>query len=60
MFTLINADAEDDEDDEITDPLEIAQLFCAVAGTAICAGLGRDDLIALIDAEIERGGAELN
>ena len=34
MFTLINADAEDD-DAEITDPQEIAELFAAIAAVAI-------------------------
>lgn len=59
MFTLISAD-EDDEEYEIVDPVEVAQLLCAIAEIAINAGLDRDDLIALIDAAIERDGAEVN
>lgn len=59
MFTLISAD-EDDEEYEIVDPLEIAELFCAVASTAYEAGLSSEDLHALIDAAIERHGMDMN
>ena len=58
MFTLIDAD-EDDEDDA-PDEIEAAQLYCAFAGLALSAGLDREKLIALLDAEIERGPSELN
>jgi hypothetical protein len=59
MFTLLASD-EDDEEYEVSDPIEIAQLFCAVAGVAIGYGFDRDDLIALLDAELALDGAERN
>lgn len=34
MFTLINAD-EDDDEHEITDPEEVAELFAAIAAVCI-------------------------
>lgn len=56
MFTLINADAEDD-DTEITDPQEIAELFAAIAAVAIEAiGAGQTRL--LFDAVVEQDGKE--
>ena len=58
MFTLINADA-DDDDAEITDPLEIAELFAAVAAVAIEA-LGPTDARLLFDAQVDMAGGEAN
>lgn len=58
MFTLINADAEDD-DAEITDPQEIAELFAAIAAVAIEA-IGVEQARDLFDAVIEQDGKEPN
>ncbi len=58
MFTLINADAEDD-DAEITDPQEIAELFAAIAAVAIEA-IGVGQARQLFDAVVEQDGSELN
>lgn len=58
MFTLINADAEDD-DTEITDPQEIAELFAAIAAVAIEA-IGADQAKELFDAVVEQEGREPN
>ena len=58
MFTLINADAEED-DAEITDPQEIAELFAAIAAVAIEAiGVGQARL--LFDAVVDQDGREPN
>ena len=58
MFTLISADAEDDEA-EITDPQEIAELFAAVAAIDVEA-LGACDARQLFDAIVEQEGREAN
>ncbi|MFD2646288.1 hypothetical protein ACFSX5_00600 [Devosia albogilva] len=58
MFTLINADA-DDDDAEITDPQEIAELFAAIAAVAIEA-IGPDQARELFDAVVEQEGREPN
>jgi hypothetical protein len=58
MFTLINADAEDD-DTEITDPQEIAELFAAIAAVAIEA-LGTGQVRTLFDAVVEQEGRDPN
>ena len=58
MFTLINADA-DDEDTEITDPQEIAELFAAIAAVCIEA-IGPEQARQLFDAVVEQDGAEAN
>lgn len=58
MFTLINAD-EDDEDQEMTDPREIAELFAAIAAVCIEA-IGSEQSKQLFDAVIEREGQEPN
>ena len=58
MFTLISADAEDD-DAEITDPQEIAELFAAVAAVCIEA-IGAAQAKQLFDAVVEMDGAEAN
>ncbi len=58
MFTLINADAEDD-DTEITDPQEIAELFAAIAAVAIEA-LGPGQVRELFDAVVEQEGRDPN
>ena len=58
MFTLINADAEDD-DAEITDPQEIAELFAAIAAVAIEA-IGPGQARQLFDAVIEQDGKDPN
>ncbi|MHA6692585.1 hypothetical protein [Devosia sp. A449] len=58
MFTLINADAEDD-DTEITDPQEIAELFAAIAAVAIEA-IGAGQAKELFDAVVEQEGREPN
>lgn len=58
MFTLISADAEDD-DAEITDPQEIAELFAAVAAVCIDA-IGVDQTKQLFDAVAEQDGSDLN
>jgi hypothetical protein len=57
MLTLINAD--EDEDTEITDPREVAELFAAIAEVAIEA-LGPADAKAVFMAVIERAGGEMN
>jgi len=59
MFTLISAD-ELDEEHEIVDPAEIAELFAAIAATAYEAGLSAKDLHTLVDVAIERDGMEMN
>ena len=56
MFTLINAD-EDDEESEITDPQEVAELFAAIAAVAIEA-CGVDAIKMLLEAVIEQEGRE--
>lgn len=58
MFTLINAD-EDDEESEITDPQEVAELFAAIAAVAIEA-CGADQMRTLFEAVVEREGRELS
>ncbi len=58
MFTLINADA-DDDDAEITDPQEIAELFAAIAAVAI-ETIGAGQVRELFDAVIEQEGREPN
>ena len=58
MFTLINADA-DEDDAEITDPQEIAELFAAIAQVAIEA-IGSDQTRILFDAVVEQGGKDPN
>jgi hypothetical protein len=58
VFTLINADAEDD-DAEITDPQEIAELFAAIAAVAIEA-IGVGQARQLFDAVIEQDGKDPN
>lgn len=56
MFTLINAD-EDDDDNEITDPQEIAELFAAIAGVMIETN-GAESTRILLEAVIEMEGRE--
>lgn len=56
MFTLINAD-EDDEESEITDPREVAELFAAIAAVAIEA-CGAEPIRGLLAAVIEQEGRE--
>ncbi|MCP8882072.1 hypothetical protein NIM87_00995 [Devosia sp. XJ19-1] len=58
MFTLINADAEDD-DAEITDPQEIAELFAAIAAVAIEA-IGPGQARTLFEAVVEQEGRDPN
>jgi len=58
VFTLINADVEDD-DAEITDPQEIAELFAAIATVAIEA-IGAGQARQLFDAVIEQDGRDPN
>lgn len=58
VFTLINADAEDD-DTEITDPQEIAELFAAIAAVAIEA-IGAGQARQLFDAVVEQDGRDPN
>ena len=58
MFTLINADAEED-DAEITDPHEIAELFAAIAAVAIEA-IGAGQARLLFDAVVDQDGREPN
>ena len=58
MFTLLNADA-DDEDTEITDPQEIAELFAAIAAVCIEA-IGPDQARQLFDAVVEQDGRDAN
>jgi hypothetical protein len=55
---LINADA-DDDDAEITDPQEIAELFAAIAAVAIEA-IGPAQVRELFDAVVEQEGREPN
>lgn len=57
MFTLINADADDDA--EITDPQEIAELFAAIAAVAI-ETIGAAQARQLFDAVIEQDGKDPN
>ena len=57
MFTLINADADDDA--EITDPEEIAELFAAIAAVAIEA-IGAAQVRQLLDAVVEQDGKDPN
>ena len=56
MFTLLNADY-DEDDQEITDPQEIAELFAAIAAVAIEA-CGADAIKLLLEAVIEMEGRE--
>lgn len=56
MFTLINAD-EDDEESEMTDPQEIAELFAAIAAVAIEA-CGVDPIRQPLEAVIEMEGRD--
>ncbi len=58
MFTLINADA-DEDDAEITDPQEIAELFAAIAAVAIEA-IGVGNVRDLFDAVVEQEGRDPN
>ncbi|MBJ3784236.1 MULTISPECIES: hypothetical protein [Devosia] len=58
MFTLINADAEED-DAEITDPQEIAELFAAIAAVAIEA-IGAGQARTLFEAVVEQEGRDPN
>ena len=58
VFTLINADAEDD-DAEITDPQEIAELFAAIAAVAIEA-IGAGQARQLFEAVVEQDGKDPN
>jgi len=58
VFTLINADAEDD-DAEITDPQEIAELFAAIAAVAIEA-IGPGQARELFEAVGEQEGRDPN
>ena len=58
VFTLINADAEDD-DTGITDPQEIAELFAAIAAVAIEA-IGAGQARQLFDAVVEQDGKDPN
>ncbi|WDR03283.1 hypothetical protein PSQ19_03760 [Devosia algicola] len=57
MFTLINADTDDDA--EITDPQEIAELFAAIAAVAIEA-IGAGQAKQLFEAVVEQDGKEPN
>jgi len=57
LFTLINADADDDA--EITDPQEIAELFAAIAAVAIEA-IGADPVRQLFEAVVEQDGKDPN
>jgi hypothetical protein len=56
MFTLINADA-DEDDAEITDPQEIA--FAAIAAVAIEA-IGAGQARTLFEAVVEQEGRDPN
>lgn len=56
MFTLLNAD-KDEDDQEITEPQEIAELFAAIAAVAIEA-CGADAIKQLLEAVIEMEGRE--
>lgn len=58
MFTLISADAED-EDTEITSPEEIAELFAAIAAVAI-ETIGPADARLVFDAVVEMAGRDVN
>ncbi|ODT76408.1 MAG: hypothetical protein ABS76_31090 [Pelagibacterium sp. SCN 64-44] len=58
VFTLINADA-DDDDAEITDPQEIAELFAAIAAVAI-ETIGAAQARELFDAVVEQDGRDPN
>ncbi|MBJ7577996.1 hypothetical protein JHC09_08870 [Devosia sp. MC532] len=58
MFSLINADAEDD-DAEITDPQEIAELFAAIVEVAV-ETIGTEQTKLLFEAVIEQEGRDPN
>jgi hypothetical protein len=58
VFTLINADA-DEDDAEITDPQEIAELFAAIAAVAI-ETIGAANVRELFDAVVEQEGRDPN
>ncbi|NGP17555.1 hypothetical protein [Devosia aurantiaca] len=58
MFTLINADA-DEDDAEITDPQEIAELFAAIAAVAI-ETIGSGQARLLFEAVVEQEGRDPN
>jgi hypothetical protein len=58
VFTLINADA-DEDDAEITDPKEIAELFAAIAAVAIEA-IGAGNVRDLFEAVVEQEGRDPN
>jgi hypothetical protein len=58
MFTLINAD-EDDDEHEITEPQEVAELFAAIAAVCIEA-IGPEQTQQMLDAVIEMEGRELS
>lgn len=58
MFTLMNAEA-DDDDAEITDPQEIAELFAAIAAVAIEA-IGPGQARELFEAVVEQEGRDPN
>ena len=58
MFTLINADVEED-DAEITDPQEIAELLAAIATVAI-ETIGAGQARQLFDAVLEQEGKDPN
>jgi len=58
VFTLINADA-DEDDAEITDPQEIAELFAAIAAVAI-ETIGAANVRELFEAVVEQEGRDPN
>lgn len=58
MFTLLNAD-EDEDDQEMTDPREIAELFAAISAVCIEA-IGSEQTQQMLDAVIEMEGREPN
>lgn len=58
VFTLINADA-DEDDAEITDPQEIAELFAAIAAVAI-ETIGSGQARLLFEAVVEQEGRDPN
>jgi len=58
VFTLMNAEA-DDDDAEITDPQEIAELFAAIAAVAIEA-IGPGQARELFEAVVEQEGRDPN
>lgn len=53
MFTLINAD--EDDEPEITEPQEVAELFAAIAAVCIEA-IGPEQSRVLFEAVIEQEG----